>query len=133
MPTCTMTYHSSEPEVFRSGKELEEALAQINLRLADQSLIIVLTHENNTVLTFGISAEGCFVQYSDESNDPPYYASAGDPAFAQETGVTVFYLDGHDTEISKRQLIKFADLLRVILYFFEHGTHPAQLIDWEIV
>jgi hypothetical protein len=130
MPTCTMEFHRSEAETFHSKGDLAKALSSMKEKLAERNPIIFLTHENGNILSFAISLEGYFVNYKDASWDPPYYSSAGDPEFAEETGVVDFFLDGHHTEIRKRQLIKFPDLVAVVLHFFEHGTHPAELIDW---
>jgi hypothetical protein len=130
MPTVKLEFNSNLMGMFQAKTDLEQALYHAKATLESENPILILTHENGNMLLFGISAEGCFVNYKDVSWDPPYYSSAGDPEFANETGVTVFYIDGHNTEISTKQLIKFPDLISVILYFFEHGTHPAELIDW---
>jgi hypothetical protein len=80
----------------------------------------------------GISSEGCVINYTDV-NSPPYYVSLGDPTLSEEDGVVYFDMSGrgHISEILKRHVIDFEDLLRVAKSFYLTGTRPEVLIKWE--
>jgi len=128
---CKLILDSQEIPI-KSLDDLTAQFERIRNSLIEDNPIVLLIHSNGNELTIGISEAGGFVQHTDESRNPPYFVSVNRSVLG-DSDTVVFFIDGHATEISRRNIISLDKALRVAEHFCQDGLRPTELIDWEAV
>jgi len=107
----------------------EDALALIQRLSANIDLPAIVQFYDPTSrrsLGIGVGRQKTVVTY-EESLDPPYYISMGDPA---EEGTDWFCYGGEESEYLAKNLVPFGSALEALRSFFEKPGLPTQL-KWE--
>ncbi len=134
MTVCKIEFEGKEIACVDSVDALESKLVEIVDSFNPPNPIVGIIHENGNNLGVGISPKYCFLNYMDASLDPPYYSSIGDGSIAVEADVVEFMMSetNHVSEIPRKHIISFEDVLRAARLFFETGTWPETAIMWEM-
>jgi hypothetical protein len=110
--------------------ELEHALADIEANVSPEYPIIVFVDTNGYRVSLGLGHVESFVQFEQESGDPPYFVTVGDNS---AKGALTFYLFGsHHTEIPRRNLISAVKAREVLYEWIQTAVRPANM-KWEEV
>ncbi len=95
--------------------------------------ILTFLHSNGNILNIGISSDGCYINFIESSNLPPYYSSWNRNDLNQKTESTIeFKLASHTSEIPYKNIIPFNDMLEVAHFFFNKGERSTSIIDWQV-
>lgn len=134
MPVCKFRFGYDVIGEVASIEELENFLIKLRKAPISRNPIVEMAHENSNILYLAFSSDGCHLDYIGSPAKPPYYSSLGDRTMSLEDGIVVFFMgpNEHETEIKKRNLITFEDVLRVTKAFFVSGERPANVISWEM-
>ncbi|PYQ01295.1 MAG: hypothetical protein DMF83_26015 [Acidobacteria bacterium] len=133
MQTVNIRLRWSEQEpatTLSDPRELDDFLDAIAMGCDRHRPIIVLVDAHGHEVALGIGAEESFVQVQDQSGDPPYLVTVGDPT---ADGVVAFYLFGHHhTEIRRRHLVPSMVARRIVSAFLRSGSRSPD-VEWEEV
>jgi len=112
--------------------ELERLLDRLVAEAAaTQPFIVELVSSTGARLGVGLGAPAGSVLSFKESDDPPYYVSAGRPESASESDVG-FYYQGHWSEFPEEALLPMELARAAAKQFLATGERP-KAVDWEEV
>lgn len=117
-----------EKYAIGSLPELEEVLDTAQRKSAGRGRIAMITSPDGPRLDVGVGLSESFLQFT-QGDDDPYLISVGS---VDTQGVEVFSLEGHETEIPRRNLIPVESARHAAAVFFQTGVRPAS-VGWEEV
>lgn len=129
-------HDATEPQLVQAtvvdADELERLLDELSAEgVANQPLIAEFVTSTGARLGVGLGASSGTVLSYKESDDPPYYVSAGraESSGADDVG---FYFQGHWSEFPEEALVPMELAREAAQQFLATGTRP-QSVHWEEV
>lgn len=132
----SVDHDSTDPRLVQASvtdaDELERLLDHLSAQAAAaQPFIAEFVTSNGARLGVGLGASAGTVLSFKESDDPPYYVSAGRPEWAGEEDVG-FYYQGRWSEFSEEALVPTGLGRLATEQFLATGERP-EAVEWEEV
>lgn len=132
----SLDHGSSDPRLEQApvadADELERLLDRLAVEAAAaQPFIVEFVSSSGARLGVGLGAAAGSVLSFKESDDPPYYMSAGRPGSAGD-GDVGFYFQGHWSEFPEDALVPIERAREAAHEFLSTGARP-EAVAWEEV
>lgn len=132
----SVDHGSSDPRLEQApvpdADELERLLDRLSAEAAaTQPFVVEFATSAGARLGVGLGASAGSVLSFNQSDDPPYYVSAGRPESADDNDVG-FYYQGHWSEFPEEALVPVELSRKAVEQFLATGERP-EAVDWEEV
>ena len=124
-----LLWGESETAELESVGELEQRLAVLTEEAMARPFMAELIAINGNSLSMGLGREETVLSWVAASNDPPYYASKGNP---KAEGTIAFYYSGDWSEFPRWSAVPVPAGLATMREFFQTGKRPST-VEWEEV
>ena len=109
-----------------SPAEITEFLATFKTKMVEPTMVEFFKPETGLALAIGLGRAESVVTFQN-SLDPPYYISLGDPT---REGIVTFWYGDDLNEYLSRNEVPTEEAEKALLYFLENTARPPNL-HWE--
>jgi hypothetical protein len=124
-----LLWGESETAVVESIDELDHRLAVLTEEAKKRPFMAELIATNGNSLSMGLGREETVLSWVPANNDPPYYASKGNP---NAEGTIVFYYSGDWSEFPRWSAVPVPAGWATMREFFQTGERPST-VEWQEV